>query len=64
MKLLILNEREKKELTKLLSEQVRRGCSYPITTILEKLSVSEYERSYGIMDAVNAEDKRSNYGRK
>ena len=51
MKLLILNEKEKKELTKLLSEQVRKGCKYSVITVLEKLSIAEYERAFGIMDA-------------
>jgi len=51
MKILILNKTEQKELSRLLYDAVKQGCSYHITTILEKLSVSEYERVFDIMNA-------------
>ena len=50
MKVLVLNKKEKETLTKLLYNIVRQpNCPYEITTILEKLSVSEYERAFDIM---------------
>lgn len=55
MKLILLNNKEKKALVKLLYNYIRAGdCPYELTTILEKISVSEYERAFGIM---NREDK-------
>lgn len=51
MKILILNNIEQKELSRLLYDVVKQGSSYHITTILEKLSVSEYERAFDIMNA-------------
>lgn len=52
MKVLLLNGKEQKELTRFLHNQVRYGRNTPyyLTTILEKLSISEYERAFDIMN--------------
>ena len=53
MKVLVLNKKEEEALTKLLYNIVKQpGCSYEITTILEKLSTSEYEKAFDTNDTM------------
>lgn len=55
MKIIFLRKNEKKVLTQVLYELVRQpGCSYELTTILEKLDYSKYEKAFDIMN-VNKE---------
>lgn len=47
MKVLILTKQEKEALISLLSKTVQvPGCSYELTTVLEKLSPGAYERAF------------------
>ena len=47
MKVIFLRKNEKKILTQVLYELVRQpGCSYELTTILEKLDHSKYEKAF------------------
>ena len=47
MKVLILTKQEKEALISLLSKTVQvPGCSYELTTVLEKLSSGAYERTF------------------
>ena len=47
MKVLILTKQEKEALISLLSKTVQiPGCSYELTTILEKLSPDAYEYTF------------------
>ncbi len=57
MKIIFLRKNEKKALAQILYELVRQpGCSYELTTILEKLDYSKYEKAFDIMKncSVNA----------
>lgn len=50
MKIIFLRKNEKKALTQILYELVRQpGCSYELTTILEKLDYSKYEKAFDLM---------------
>ena len=47
MKVLVLTKQEKEALISLLSKTVQvPGCSYELTTVLEKLSPGAYERAF------------------
>lgn len=47
MKVLILTKKEKEALISSLSRAVQvPGCAYELTTVLEKLSPSAYERAF------------------
>lgn len=51
MKILIVNEDEKRELIHLLKQEIRKpGCPYDLTTILEKLSPENYEHLFATME--------------
>lgn len=56
MKIIFLRKKEKKALAQILYELVRKpGCPYELTTILEKLDHSKYEKAFGIMNGRMAE---------
>ena len=50
MKILVVNEDEKRQLIHLLKQEIRKsGCPYELTTILEKLSPSDYKHLFTTM---------------
>ena len=51
MKIIFLRKQEKKILAQTLYELVRtQNCPYELTTILEKLDYSKYEKAFDIMN--------------
>lgn len=51
MKIIFLRKKEKKALAQILHELVRKpGCPYELTTILEKVDRTKYEKAFNIMN--------------
>ena len=47
MKIIFLSKKEKKMLTQILYELVKKpGCPYELTTILEKVDMGKYEKAF------------------